>query len=97
MKDLLLIVAIGILWLTPNFALVFMCSIREMWEDLWVSQNVFGKICANVFYLPAWIIAWVFTPLICILFWVLCPIYKLIKFIVKWLKPLYNKAMKLDM
>lgn len=32
------------------------CTLVDMVEDFWESQNIFGKILANVFYAPTWVI-----------------------------------------
>lgn len=31
---------------------------KEMIEDFWINQNVAGKVFANLFYFPAWVLKW---------------------------------------
>ena len=80
-----------------NILVVINYSIRFMWQEFWVEQKWFGKICANLFYLPAWVISFVLVAIVCVLNCVFVPIYKLFKLLANWINPLFNKAIKLDM
>ena len=80
-----------------NLLIVFHYSIRFMWNEFWVEQKWFGKICANVFYLPAWIISFVLVALVCLLNVVIVPTYKLFKWLANIVNPIFNKAIKLEM
>ena len=80
-----------------NILVVANYSIRFMWLEFWVEQKWFGKICANIFYLPAWVISFVLVAIVIILNVIIVPLYKLFKILVKWINPLFNKAIKLDM
>ena len=80
-----------------NILVVINYSLKFMRKEFWVSQKWCGKICANVFYLPAWIINFALAIIVCVVYWVLIPIYKLLKGLVKWLHPLYEKAIRFDM
>ena len=80
-----------------NILVVINYSIRFMWQEFWVEQKWFGKICANIFYLPAWVISFALVAIVCVLNCVFVPIYKLFKLLANWINPLFNKAIKLDM
>lgn len=80
-----------------NILVVINYSVRLMWREFWVEQKWFGKICANVFYLPAWVISFVFVGVVCVLNCIFVPIYKLFKILANWINPLFNKAIKFNM
>ena len=80
-----------------NILVVANYSIRFMWNEFWVEQKWFGKICANLFYLPAWVISFMFIVVLCFLNTILLPLYKLFKLLVKWIHPLFIKAMKFNL
>lgn len=44
-------------------------SLGWLWEGFWVEQNFFGKICATVFYIPAYVLALLKYAVVFILFW----------------------------
>lgn len=79
-----------------NVLVVINYSIRFMWQEFWVEQKWFGKICANVFYLPAWVISFVFVGVVIVLNVIIVPLYKLFKILTKWINPLFNQALKLN-
>ena len=79
-----------------NILVVINYSIAFMWREFWVEQKVFGKICANIFYLPAWIISFILVALVIILNVIIVPLYKLFKVLAKWINPLFNQAIKLN-
>ena len=95
------ILVLGILvvsaWAVANVAVATAYSIRFMWEEFWITQSPFGKLCANVFYAPAWVLQWVKFALVVALFWVCTPIYKGLRAFVRWLKPLYEDAKGLNL
>jgi hypothetical protein len=80
-----------------NALVVINYSIRFMWQEFWIEQKWFGKICANIFYLPAWVVNFVLVAIVCVLNCVFMPIYKLFKILAHWINPLFNRAIKLDM
>ena len=90
-----LLVALG--WVVANILVASCYSIRFMWEEFWITQTIFGKLCANVFYAPAWVLQWVKFALVVALFWVCTPIYKGLRAFVRWLKPLYEDAKGLNL
>ena len=79
-----------------NILVVINYPICFMWQEFWVEQKWFGKICANVFYLPAWIISFILVALVCVLNVIIVPIYKLFKLLAKWINPLFKRAIKLE-
>ena len=95
--NFVLVILILVAYAVANLLVVWHYSIKLMWKEFWVGQKWCGKICANVFYLPAWVINFVLLVVVCVAYWVLMPIYKLLKLIIKWLSPLYKQALKLEM
>ena len=79
-----------------NVLVVVKYPIAFMWREFWVEQKWFGRICANIFYLPAWIISFVLVAIVIILNVVIVPLYKLFKLLAKWITPLFNQALKLN-
>lgn len=88
---------VALAYVVLNVLVVYHYSIRFMWNEFWVEQKWFGKICANLFYLPAWVISFVLVALVCVLNCVLVPIYKVFKVLAKWINPLFKRAIKLEM
>ena len=80
-----------------NILVVINYSIRFMWEEFWVKQKWFGKICANLFYLPAWIISFGLVAIVCVLNVIIVPLYKLFKVLALWVNPLFKRAIKLEL
>lgn len=79
-----------------NVLVVINYPITFMWKEFWVGQKWFGKICANIFYLPAWIISFILVAIIIILNMIIVPLYKLFKILAKWINPLFSQALKLN-
>ena len=79
-----------------NILVVINYPIAFMWKEFWIEQKWFGKICANIFYLPAWIISFVFVAIIIILNVIIVPLYKFFKLLAKWISPLFSQALKLN-
>ena len=94
---LVLGVLVLLAYAVANILVVINYPICYMWREFWVRQKWFGKICANVFYLPAWIISFVLVALVCVLNVIIVPIYKLLKVLALWINPLFKKAIKLEM
>lgn len=80
-----------------NILIVANYSIRFMWSEFWVEQKWFGKICANVFYLPAWIISFVLVFVVSILNLIIMPLSKIFSKLAKWINPIFKKAIELDL
>lgn len=79
-----------------NILVVYYYTIPFMWQEFWVNQKWFGKICDNLFYLPAWIIKFVLVALVCVLNFIFVPLFKIFKAIAKWINPVYKQAIKLN-
>lgn len=43
------------LWLFINGYITATHSVKEMKENFVCDQNTIGKVCANIFYIPAWL------------------------------------------
>ena len=84
-------------YLIANILVVIHYSITFMWKEFWVEQKWFGKICANVFYLPAWAISFVLVAMVIVLNIVIVPLYKVFKMLAKWINPLFHRALKLNL
>ena len=84
-------------YLIANILVVINYSITFMWKEFWVEQKWFGKICANVFYLPAWAISFVLVAMVIVLNVIIVPLYKVFKMLAKWINPLFNRALKLNL
>lgn len=54
MKALLIIIVV--LYTAFNLITAKLCSAREMKHDFIDGQCVVGKVFANIFYLPAWVL-----------------------------------------
>jgi hypothetical protein len=52
------VLSIGVItfWAISNIAVASTMTKAEMYEDFVTGQNKVGKILANTFYFPAWII-----------------------------------------
>ena len=97
--DYVLMILSGLVLLAyavANILVVINYSIAFMWKEFWAEQKWFGKICANIFYLPAWIISFVLVAIVIILNVIIVPLYKLFKILAKWISPLFNQALKLN-
>lgn len=79
-----------------NILVVINYPITFMWKEFWVDQKWFGKICANIFYLPAWTISFILVAIVIILNVIIVPLYKLFKILAKLINPLFNQALKLN-
>ena len=58
---------VALAYAVANILVVINYPITFMWEEFWVKQKWFGKICANIFYLPAWVISFALVAVIFIL------------------------------
>ena len=82
--------AVLALWGVLNVVVAVKCSMREMANDFWVDQNVFGKICANAFYAPAWVLSAVILAVVVVLYWLFKVLHIVSKFGVKVFYPFYE-------
>ena len=83
-------------YVVVNALVVINYPITFMWQEFWVEQKWFGKICANVFYLPAWVISFAIVAIVIVLNTIMVLLYKLFKALAKWINPLFNQALKLN-
>ena len=83
-------------YVVVNALIVINYPITFMWQEFWVEQKWFGKICANVFYLPAWVISFAIVAIVIVLNVIMVLLYKLFKILAKWINPLFNQALKLN-
>ena len=87
---------VALAYVVLNVLIVYHYSIPFMWQEFWVGQKWFGKICANLFYLPSWIIKFVMVALVVVLNVIIVPLYKLFKMLAKFINPMFNQALKLN-
>ena len=87
---------VALAYAVANILVVINYPITFMWKEFWVEQKWFGKICANIFYLPAWIISFILVAIVIILNVIIVPLYKLFKILAKLINPLFNQALKLN-
>lgn len=73
-------------------------SLGWLWECFWIEQNFFGKICATLFYIPAYIIGLVKYAVVFLAFWVCSALaYAFQVLVSKVLFKLYKKIKKFDL
>jgi hypothetical protein len=46
-------------WLFSNLIVIIKYKSCEMWQDLVIDQNIVGRIFANIYYLPYWVIMFI--------------------------------------
>lgn len=56
MQDIILEVFILTVWAVYNIFVAATYSVKDMWEDFITAQPTVGKVFANLFYAPAWIL-----------------------------------------
>ena len=64
-----LLVLVGLWYAICNILVVFMYTPKAMYREMWVEQSIFGKIAANVFYAPAWLIQCLYVGLFIGFYW----------------------------
>lgn len=94
--NLVLGILVLLAYAVANILVVINYPIHFMWKEFWVSQKVFGKICANIFYLPAWVISFALVGLVCLANCVIVPLFKFFSVLAKWINPIFKKAIKLE-
>ena len=73
-------------------------SLGWLWEGFWTDQNFFGKICATLFYIPAYVIGLVKYAIVFLAFWVCSALaYAFQVLVSKVLFKLYKKIKKFDL
>lgn len=66
-----------IIWVVCNLIVFIKWKPYEMWQELVIEQNLIGRICGNLFYLPCWIVKFI----IYFCYHWLCKFGKLIKIV----------------
>ena len=87
-----------VIYLGLNAVIGIGASLGWIWEYFWVEQNFFGKICATVFYIPAYVIGLVKYAVVFILFWICSALAYAFQMLVgKVLFKLYKNIKKFDL
>lgn len=67
-----IILGIVLLWYAIcNVFVVCMYTPKAMYREMWVEQSIFGKISANLFYAPAWVIQALYVGLFIGFYWLI--------------------------
>ena len=90
-------IAVLLAYALANILVVANYPIRFMWEEFWTEQKWYGKICANVFYLPAWVMSFLIVGIVCLLNFIIVPLSKLFNKFAKWINPIFKRAIKLEL
>ena len=70
-------------------------SLGWLWECFWTEQNFFGKICATLFYIPAYVIGLVKYAVVFLAFWIFSALAYVFQMLVnKVLAKLFKKIKK---
>lgn len=86
------------LWGVANLIVVLNYSLKTMAQCFWKDQNLMGKICANLFYAPVWVILAVMSAVTILMTWILTPIYRMFHWlVVDFLHSLYKRAIKFEL
>lgn len=73
-------------------------SLSWLWECFWIDQNFFGKVCATLFYIPAYVIGLLKYAVVFVIFWALSIFgYYLNWFVETVMFWLYDKFEKFDL
>lgn len=60
MKEVIKMLVVGILvlgfWAVCNLIMLIKYKPKEVWQDLVIDQNPVGRISANIFYAPYWLV-----------------------------------------
>lgn len=51
---IILEILVALVWAASNIFAIKMMSTKQMHEEFVAGQCLVGKICANIFYAPAW-------------------------------------------
>ena len=73
-------------------------SLGWLWECFWTEQNFFGKICATLFYIPAYVIGLVKYAVVFLAFWIFSALAYAFQMLVgKVLFKLYKKIKNFEL
>ena len=90
-------IAVLLAYALSNILVVANYPIRFMWEEFWTKQKWYGKICANVFYLPAWVMSFLLVGIVSLLNFIIVPLSKFFNKLAKWINPIFKRAIKLEL
>ena len=90
-------IAVLLAYALANILVVANYPIRFMWEEFWIEQKWYGKICANVFYLPAWVMSFLIVGIVSLLNFIIVPLSKLFNKLAKCINPIFKRAIKLEL
>ena len=90
-----ILLAIVLLWYAIcNVFVVFMYSPKAMYREMWVEQSIFGKISANIFYAPAWVVQALYVGLFIGFYWLIKAVAMGTVWVVTKTTMAYSKALK---
>ena len=72
-------------------------SLGWLWENFWTYQNFFGKICATLFYIPAYVIGLLKYAVVFLAFWFCSISSYVLQKVVAVLFKLYKQIKKFDL
>ena len=88
-----LIAILGIVGIS-NLAVFFTMSLKNMHHDFWELQSWIGRLAANLFYAPAWLLKGLMYSFILATYWILFGIRYFITVLYRIFKILYNKVLE---
>lgn len=86
-----LIAILGIIGIS-NLAVFFIMSLKDMYRDFWEYQGWVGRLTANLFYAPAWLLKGLVYGLVLGIYWVLFGIRYIITILYRVFKVLYGRV-----
>ena len=90
-----IILGVILLWYAIcNVMVVFMYTPKAMYREMWVEQSIFGKISANIFYAPAWLIQALYVGLFIGFYWLIKVVAMGTVWVVTKTTVAYSKALK---
>lgn len=94
--EILAIIIFG-LFVACNLAVFFGMSLKSMYNDFWANQKPIGKITANIFYAPAWVLKGLLYAAVIALYYLLWGLYWLTMKLFSGLRFAYNRAIKFEL
>lgn len=94
--EILAIVIFGLL-VACNLAVFFGMPLKSMYNDFWANQKPIGKITANIFYAPAWVLKGLMYAAVIALYYLLWALYWLTMKLFSGLRFAYNRAIKFEL
>lgn len=94
MFAIILLVTVGLWYAICNVMVVFMYTPKAMYREMWVEQSIFGKISANLFYAPAWVMQGLYMGLFIGFYWLIKAVAMGTVWIVTKTNMAYSKALR---